>query len=337
MGKLGKPSFTRGFAQVPNIFIENLSLLIPAEIALGLLLFRRGGNMFAQGGVDVEISDDTWIRWTGLKPRTKEFALAGLREKCLSVEGQGNKAKIFFEPQRWREFVKLESQRRGEVETKVRAKPVKAKPGMDVHPDCKERGCQMLCGEGAKPAPCLVPVPAAAVAAAKPLPPPVDYANPFQPVGADPTARVPKPATKPIEREMMSQPSKGRNASAWSQTIAAVANIFPAAGADFVLRLAARARGVRPKITDDELASAVRACWHAKKSVQKTEGLFLTSVPAFLESHSSMSIVPTRKQYKCSACLDTGIQTFGAPIDSEQDFIQKPCASCRPGALGSTA
>jgi hypothetical protein len=309
-----RAQLTRGFAQVPNIFIENLSLLIPAEIALGLLLFRRGGNTWAQGGVDVEISDETWERWTGLKPRTKEFALQGLREKCLNIEGQGNKAKIFFEPQRWREYCKSESPRRAEAEKKVRAKPVKAKTDMMVHPDCKEHGCQMLCGDASKPGACLVKPP-------DPLAAPAPQQNP-----------TPRPATKPL----VSSPGKGRNAATWSQSIAAVTEIFPAAGAEFVSRLAAKSQGVA-NITDGDLAAAVRACWHAKKSVQETEGLFLSTVPSFLVNmktrrvHSAVQqtelqpLSPIVLDYNCHECGDTGKIRVRELGDRGFETVEKPC------------
>ena len=51
------------------------------------------------------VPDETWQRWTGLSPRAKEYAIAGLKEKGLDIDGRGDTMKLRFERSAWQKFV----------------------------------------------------------------------------------------------------------------------------------------------------------------------------------------------------------------------------------------
>ncbi len=76
---------TAGYFKCPNSLAENQGLLTPAEKAFALIVFRREGAW--------PVSDKHWHEWTGLEPRIKLNAIAGLRKKGLRVEW----------PRRWRQ------------------------------------------------------------------------------------------------------------------------------------------------------------------------------------------------------------------------------------------
>lgn len=126
---------TQGFAQIPNSFVENLALVTHAESCLVMIACRRGENT---------ISDKHWEEWTGLSARIKDHAIRGLREKGLVVKGRGKGAKYYFERDRWDSWVRSRP-RRERAHTAGRSKSVTAKAGMQVHQECRERGCARLC------------------------------------------------------------------------------------------------------------------------------------------------------------------------------------------------
>lgn len=289
---------------------------------MALLLFRTGGNTFIEGGGSARVTTETWERWTGFKPRMMNAALAGLKDKGFAVEGRGDKARIMFEPDRWREYVKQQAALNVEPRTAGRKKTeaVKSKPGMMVHPDCKEHGCQNLCGQGEKPAPCLVDPPKP-ISPAKPVPP-----SKLPP----PTERRPAAAT----RELVSAPRNNRDVAAWHQTLETVSGIFPTAGSEFVLRLVGRARAVAPTVNDQRLAAAVVACWLAKKHTQKSEGLFLETVPKYLENCRGNHI---SAHAPCSQCLGSGTSVDECGSASMDDWKLIPCPKCRGSALEASA
>ena len=136
---------TQGFFQVPNSVAENLSLLTPAEKDLTLIIFRRG-----QGTV---ISEATWKKWTGKERRIMFSAVKGLRDKGLTVNGIGDKATYSFDKFAWDKWVQAHPLHE-KARTAGRKESVTARPGMQVHPECRERGCQQLCES--KPAACDV-------------------------------------------------------------------------------------------------------------------------------------------------------------------------------------
>jgi hypothetical protein len=127
---------TQGFFQVPNSVAENLSLLTPAEKDLTLIIFRRG-----QGTV---ISQATWKKWTGKETRIMFSAIKGMRDKGLTVNGIGDKASYSFDKFAWDKWVQAHPLHE-KARTAGRKESVAAKPGMQVHAECRERGCQQLC------------------------------------------------------------------------------------------------------------------------------------------------------------------------------------------------
>lgn len=145
-----------GFARIPYYFIEHLAAFTPAERAFVLVLFRRGSSkanpfLDRQGnlieGVTHTISDQTWIDWTGLSPRQKQYAIDGLIEKGLEVSGRGDDRRYSFSPEKVRSYVSgwRDTAAGEKPRTKGRSIAVTAEPGMKVHPDCSATGCQRLC------------------------------------------------------------------------------------------------------------------------------------------------------------------------------------------------
>lgn len=130
------------FFYVPNSLIENLRFFTHAEFAMAMLVLRRSHSI--KGG-PIPVSDENWKNWTGLSARQKEYAVAGLAKKGLSVEGRGDKARYSWQFDMWESYAR---QTAYEEKTKTEGrKPatVPAKKGAMVHPDCAN-GCAMLQG-----------------------------------------------------------------------------------------------------------------------------------------------------------------------------------------------
>jgi hypothetical protein len=123
---------TEGSFELPRSIVENLSLLPHAELCMVLIIHR--------GPFNQEISDSHWQKWTGLKPRIKQLAIKGLKQKGLTVHGQGQKARYYFDSDIWQTWVRSQ---RPEAKAKIEAKS--PKPGQKIHPDCAKNGCQRLC------------------------------------------------------------------------------------------------------------------------------------------------------------------------------------------------
>jgi len=128
-------SATQGVAYIPNSIVENQALLTPAELALVLIVCRRGENT---------VSDRHWEAWTGKDPKMKNHAIRGLRDKGLRQIGRGNGAKFAFDRNAWDSWVRSRP-RHERARTLGRSKSVSAKAGQMIHPECRERGCQKLC------------------------------------------------------------------------------------------------------------------------------------------------------------------------------------------------
>jgi hypothetical protein len=116
---------------LPRSIVENLSLLPHAELCMVLIIHRIDLN-------PPIVSDRMWERWTGLKPRIKQMAIKGLKEKGLKVMGQGDKARYYFDAAIWQQWARSQK-----PEEKVRLAP--PRPGQKIHPDCAKNGCQRLC------------------------------------------------------------------------------------------------------------------------------------------------------------------------------------------------
>jgi hypothetical protein len=227
-------SATRGYFQVPNSLAENQALLTPAEKAIFLIACRIGAGR--------TISDEHWTKWTGLEPRIKRFAIKGCQEKGLRVSGRGDGAKFFFDRDAWDSWVKRQP-RHHRARTIGRKESVTPKAGQQIHPECRERGCQKLCE------------PQNGVIAITSSP-----ASPnWQPVANSSPPKIP-PET--------------------SLTLAAIQKRYPHADAAFERKLrSAVEQRVKVQYSDAELAQAVQV---AHKRNQESEGLFLHTVPARL-------------------------------------------------------
>jgi len=130
-------SATQGYFQVPNSVAENQALLTPAEKAMLLIILRRGHA--------ATCSDDHWKAWTGLDPKMKRHAINGLKAgKGLRQYGRGDRARFSFDRSAWDGWVRTRP-RHEKARTAGRSKSVTAKPGQQIHPECRERGCQRMC------------------------------------------------------------------------------------------------------------------------------------------------------------------------------------------------
>jgi len=255
------PKVTRGYAEIPNSLIENQALLTRAELALALIVLRRGNR---------PVSDANWQAWTGLKPRMKEAAAAGLRAKCLKIDGRGDSAQYAFDFQTWESFVKT-SDRAEKPRTVGRA--VDPKPGAKIHQACRDNGCQMLCDASQK---CETP------AFATP------NAQRVAQIDKAPSFATPSPkSTVKSESPSIATPNAQRVArnvaeSDFPLTMASVREAYPLVGVDFLGRLVERVSGPHGVVTDAELCKAVGMAWAANHRKQKSEGLFLLTVPEAL-------------------------------------------------------
>lgn len=147
---------TNGYATIPNSLIENQGFLTRAELALALIIVRRGGT-----SEHIPISDRTWEEWTGLGSRQKEYASAGLKNKGITIEGRGDKARYQWHRDMWQSFVRQAVRDRAKTEGR-KTTPVPAKRGAMVHPACRENGCAMMAAADPQAAgPVLVNLPAA--------------------------------------------------------------------------------------------------------------------------------------------------------------------------------
>jgi hypothetical protein len=228
---------TAGYAVIPNSLIENQVNLTRAELALALIVLRRGG-----ASDPITVSDRNWESWTGLSARNKEYAITGLKAKGLEVDGRGDKAKFRWQRNTWEHYVKHAE--RSKPRTAGRAvQSVPAAPGARVHPSCRDTGCAMLsctpAGTRENSGTGLSLVPATSIA---------------QPVAQVVTA-------------------------AWVQTLEAVRNFFPLVNVAFLVRLVAMVRALFLDVDDAELAKAVNYAYFQKVGFQKSEGLFLFTVP----------------------------------------------------------
>jgi hypothetical protein len=128
-----QPSPEQSF-RMPVSMARHNSMLTPAELRLSVMVFAEPNR---------PITDEVWAESSGLDPRMKMLAVKGLRPKGLSVQGKGKKATYRFDTGQWETYWRSRP-RRERARTIGRAPTVQAKPGMQVHPECRER-CQRLC------------------------------------------------------------------------------------------------------------------------------------------------------------------------------------------------
>ena len=220
--------------EVPASIIENASLLTPAETLLVLA--------FCRIGVDGVLKDSTWTQWTGKKGSIKRAAIRGLRKRgCLDVRGIGDRAKYFFDREKWGSWLRSRP-REEKARTEGRSKSVTAKGGMQVHQECRERGCQKLCSD-------VIPIDSICSKEIR------------QPVGnSDPPKPPPSPPPLPL-------------------TLSALRSFFPHVEPDFVEKLWEACQVAVKVFTDEQLAESVH---RAYTRAQQKEGLFLKTVPGNL-------------------------------------------------------
>ena len=281
---------TLGFATIPNSFIENLALVTHAEACMVMIVCRRGENT---------VSDRHWEDWTGLKARIKDNAIRGLKEKGLTVRGRGDSAKYYFERDKWDSWVRSRP-RRERARTAGRSASVTAKLGMQIHQECRERGCGRLCE------PQVIPFPAT----------PVE-----QPVAQERRAEdqikaksVPGVSTRPPE----SPPKK------FPQSLGAVQTFFPHVEPEFIDKLRARCDRKVKQYTDTQLAQAINK---AMKRTQTSDGLFLDTVPGHLAvilSTRSDLTETQKRELKMARMILEGRQVDSSnPIEWTPDAIEQ--------------
>jgi hypothetical protein len=314
------PRLTRGWVELPVSLVENQALLTPAELRFALIVLRRP---------DQTVSDSNWERWTGLDPRSKENAVRGLRQKCVTVHGRGNNAKYRFDGALWPKFV-TESARGAVLKARTAGRGVSPKKNAKVHPQCRETGCALLNSSL----------------------PPSDPQNELSLVPPSPNTKLvsrsgeapasgaaDKPAASGLVKvtlesdkrallatENAKQVSRNSGFDAaeqiWAGALGALQAIFPLVGLAFLVRLVSVVRAVFSDITDSELADAIGFAWRAKRSYQTSEGLFIWTVPAAVRALRRLPKSPPGSEIPdCSAGVrlllqraKEGIEARGAPL-----------------------
>lgn len=311
------------YVKVPTSLVEHLWLLTPAETAMCLVVLRRG----SRNGefIPVSVTESNWQKWTGLSARQREYAIAGLREKGLKMEGRGDKAVFSFDLAAFRAYASAAVPAEAEVRTKGRARGVAVPAGTVVHEDCKKNGCQMLCGSAEQSCKPVLQMPVrkpAAAAESMALGAAVVGGN-----GVYADLRKTRAPRRPGFR----------------LTLAVLRELgFALAGDEFISRLVAACEGFkragRSVDFDDELLSrAVRLAYEQRRHMQKSEGLFLVTVPPLLIALSDQAAARS-VAYSCGQCGDTGMvivedgrDEFGAVLK------QVPCVSCSASAGSASA
>lgn len=125
------------WTKVPDSFIENQALLIPAERAVALAIFKRAGDL----NTTTKVSSITFERWTGLQPRQIDYALKGLQQKGLVVNGRGTNAEFSWDWTRWNAALKT---RENFQSPNPKPKERTAEPNAKIHEECHANGCTML-------------------------------------------------------------------------------------------------------------------------------------------------------------------------------------------------
>lgn len=207
-------------------------------------MFRRGARERA-----VSVSDITWQNWTGKSPRLKEYAIAGLKQKGLMISGHGDDSRYAFEIPTWEQFVK--SIDTGQTKTFGRKDGVAPKDGARVDPECRERGCALMARKEG-------------------------HAKAAEINELNRLVEIKSPATNPI-----AAPAKPQKQ--WQRSLGAIhAAGFPLSDLNFIRRLLSVVKPKFANVQDEELAFAIKSAAKQKSTVQKSEGLFLTTVPLAL-------------------------------------------------------
>lgn len=248
---------TNGWTAVPNSFIENQAAMIPAERALALAIFRRTSKVLPNGRLSFDnapISDRTWESWTGLAPRQREYAIKGLRERGLLLDGRGDSAKFSWDLSCWNESLK-----RIQVLESPNPKPKEraVQPGAKIHEECHTNGCAMLrqC-QGAQDGP-----------------------KSISPMLVMPVAQC----TAQIEKQPAPKHSQNDTEKNWPKTLTVMRNQSLTLGVSLLIRLLAIIQAMFGKVADDVLSHAVAVAFKDRgDAILSKHALLLRIVPEVL-------------------------------------------------------
>jgi hypothetical protein len=109
----------------------------------------------------------------------------------------------------------------------------------------------------------------------------------------------------------------------WPLTMTAMSQRFITAGADFLSRLVALVQSQFADVSDSELARAIGA---ATKRDQKSEALWLRTVPTCIENLRRRAVVELECPF--STIRSRTIECEDLP-DSKKAVLRKRCALCR--------
>ena len=281
------------FTAVPNSVVQHQKMLTPAELRLVLLVLQWR---------EATITDETWQEKTGLDKRMKAMAIKGLREKGLHVSGAGKRAKYFFDVNGWDSWVRTRP-RHERAHTTGRSKSVSAKPGMQIHQECRDGGCSRMRQNE------VIPFPATNLE--KPVSQEERRAEDQTPAKQE---RVPGVVLRPPE----SPPKK------FPQSLGAVQTFFPHVEPEFIDKLRARCDRKVKQYTDTQLAQAINK---AMKRTQTSEGLFLETVPGHLAvilSTRSDLTETQKRELKMARMILEGRQVDSSnPIEWTPDAVEQ--------------
>ena len=250
---------TEKYFKVPNEFAENQHAFIPAERALALIIWRDARNTkgFTDMNGTAQVSDQQWTDWTGLKPRMKELAIRGLKDKGLEVNGEGSKAKFSWNWNRWSNAF-IDRPEPSNYDPKRKERDAKAAASR-VHPDCAT-GCARLREMAAKDG----------------------GSNQATPLLVMPVAQ---PVAQVVSKPASQKPgSLAEKEVKWALTLAAMRTQFASVGVDLLVRLlAVLVSFVKLNLSDYVLAEAVKEAYADSRGRWNSPILLLKTVPEVLK------------------------------------------------------
>lgn len=260
---------SRGDVRIPSSLIENLGSFTWAEMKLLLITLRRSSGPVGAGLKPVTVPDDLWSAWAADSPRAKRYAISGLREKGLLVEGHGRDARFKFERSTWESYARHTSP---VAKTRTKGRVFRPKT-FKVAAECKAGGCARLQACDGKQS---AGQPVAEIA---PAPTPATPATPAPVTPTNKTEEVQK-VGQPVAKIAAPDP-----AAAWAETLKTLQEFYAMVDVFYLVRLVAIVRAIYGSVTDAEMAAAVRRAYQEKRKVQRSEGLFFQTVPAALAAN----------------------------------------------------
>jgi len=276
---------TEGFFQVPSSFAENQAAMIPAERALAIILFRRATDSrgITNFAGTATISDRTWEAWTGMKPRMKELATRGLKDRFgLAVDGRGDTAKFRFDLPVFNSALQCRERSNYDPKRKERdARAVTAKAGAKVHADCHENGCSMLrdggCNTPPKQSSPLLVMPNAQPVAQ------IASESPSQPSLKNDSKQKSPSVSAPVAQPVAQTPKEDPETK-WVKTLAAMRSQFASAGVALLMKLLALLMSFADlrNVSDYVLAEAVAQSYADSRGRWNSPILLIKTVPDVL-------------------------------------------------------